>query len=335
MITTNEFIAFLEDDKRQILALKYDNLVKINAIDEETGENIPGVSYIGYVSLAIGVTPFSHYEKTKMLGIYDKKKKRLYYKTIAAVSLNDNNLRNVLDEIGAIRFESLNRMVKKEIDRQLKEVYQDLDIKKIVESRTDPKDEFKKAFMDKVMTSFFETGTTVYGGDNEYLIGLNAYDYAQLVNDKEYTSDLAMKYLSRKGSFPSDKTNLELNTEKYIYNQVKLKFERNIELNDNDKIILSLLKNISKVESARTVKVVYEQGHKVVDLNLDVDGLRNCTYHNLVSNNYAFPSYVIKTMKGGKDFTEMFRSKDNPFGDILIKGIKKVTYGRKTLYEVE
>ena len=100
-------------------------------------------------------------------------------------------------------------------------------------------------------------------------------------------------------------------------------------------MILSLLKNISKVDNARTVKVVYEQGHNVVDLDLDVDGLKNCNYRSLVSNNYAFPSYAIKTRRGASDFTEMFRSKDNPFGYILVKGIKKVTYGRKTLYEVK
>ena len=35
------------------------------------------------------------------------------------------------------------------------------------------------------MTSFFETGTTVYGSDNDYLTKLDAYDYVKLVNDKE------------------------------------------------------------------------------------------------------------------------------------------------------
>src|SRR5699024_11490212 len=81
---------------------------------------------------------------------------------------------------------------------------------------------------------------------------------------------------------------------------------------DLDEMILSLLKNISKVKNARTVKVVYEQGHNSVDLDLDVDGLKNCNYRSLVSNNYAFPSYAIKTRRGASDFTEMFRSKDNP-----------------------
>lgn len=334
MITTKEFTAFLEDDKRQILALKHDNLLKINAIDEETGENIPGVSYIGYVSLAMGVTPFSNYEKTEILGIYDGKKKRLYYKTIATVRLNDNNLRNILDEIGAINFTSLNRMVKKEIDRQLKEVYQDLDIEKIVERRTDPEEEFKQKFMNRRINDFFATGVKVYGKDSEYLTELTAYDYVKLIEDKEYTSELAMKYLLSKDMF-SDKTNLELNTEKYIYNQVKLKFERNIELSDNDKIILNLFENVSKVDNARTVKMTYEQGHKSVELNIDVDTLKRYNYLSLVFNNYAFSSSVIKTMKGASDFRKMFRSEDNPFGDILVKGIKKVTYGRKTLYEVK
>ena len=189
--------------------------------------------------------------------------------------------------------------------------------------------------MDKVMTSFFETGTTVYGKDNEYITDLNAYDYVKLVNDKEYVRELVDNYLSSKGSFVSDKTNLDINIEKYIDNQVKLKVERNIKLSDEDEMILSLLKNISMVKNARTVKVVYEQGHNVVDLDLDVDGLKNCNYRSLVSNNYAFPSYAIKTRRGASDFTEMFRSKDNPFGYILVKGIKKVTYGRKTLYEVK
>lgn len=334
MITTKEFTAFLEDDTRQILALKYDNLLKINAIDEETGENIPGVSYIGYVSLAKGVTPFSNYEKTEILGIYDGKNKRLYYKTIAAVRLNDNNLRNILDEIGAINFTNLDRMVKKAINRQLKEVYQNLDIKKIVESRTDPEEEFKQEFMNRRINDFFATGVKVYGKDSEYLTDLNAYDYVKLIVDKEYTSELAMKYLSSEGMF-SDKTNLELNTEKYIYNQVKLKFERNIELSDNDKIILNLFENISKVDNARTVKMTYKQGHKSVELNIDVDTLKGYNYRSLVSNNYAFSNYVIKTKRSTNDFREMFRSKDNPVGNILVKGIKKVTYGRKVLYEAD
>lgn len=335
MITTKKFTEFLEDDTRQILVLKNGNLLKINAIDEETGKSIVNISYICYVGYAIGATPLSKYNETELLGLYDRDKQQFYYRKIYSLAEFNPEFDKVVKEVGTISFESLDRMVKKEIDRQLKEVYQDLDIEKIVESRTDPKDEFKKSFMNQRIKAFFETETTVYGKDNEYKINPNAYDYVKLVNDKGYTSDLAMKYLSRKGSFPSDKTNLELNTEKYIYNQVKLKFERNIELNDNDKIILSLLKNISKVESARTVKVVYEQEHKIVDLNLDVDGLRNCTYRNLVFNNYAFPSYVIKTRKAENDFREMFRSEDNPFGGILVKGIKKVTYGRKTLYEVE
>ena len=189
--------------------------------------------------------------------------------------------------------------------------------------------------MDKRMTSFFETGTTVYGKDNEYITDLNAYDYVKLVNDKEYVSELVDNYLSSKGSFVSDKTNLDINIEKYIDNQVKLKVERNIKLSDEDEMILSLLKNISKVDNARTVKVVYEQGHNSIDLDLDVDVLKNCNYRSLVSNNYAFPSYAIKTRKAENDFRQMFRSEDNPFSDILVKGIKKVTYGRKTLYEVE
>src|SRR5699024_9682662 len=106
-------------------------------------------------------------------------------------------------------------------------------------------------------------------------------------------------------------------------------------LRDEDEMILSLLKNISKAKNARTVKVVHEQGHKSVDLDVDVDGLKNCNYRSLVSNNYAFPRYAIKRSRRAGDCTEMFRSKDNPFGYILVKGIKKVTYGRKTLYEVK
>ena len=226
-------------------------------------------------------------------------------------------------------------MVKKAIDKRLNSIYQETFIKRAIECRTDPEDEFKKAFMDKRMTGFFETGTTVYGKDNEYITDLNAYDYAKLVEDKEYVSELVNDYLSSEGSFYNDKTNLDINIEKYIYNQAKLKFERKIELSDEDEMILSLLKNISKVKNARTVKVVYEQGHNSIDLDLDVDELKNCNYRSLVSNNYAFPSYAIKTRRGASDFTEMFRSKDNPFGYILVKGIKKVTYGRKTLYEVK
>ena len=335
MIKTKEFIEFLEDDKRQILSLKYDNLLKINAIDEETGENIPGVSYIGYVSLAKGVTPFSNYEKTEILGIYDGKKKRLYYKTIAAVRLNDNNLRNVLDKIGAISFKSLDRIVKKAIDKELNSIYEETFVKRAIECRTDPEDEVKKTFMDQITEGFFKTGTTVYGKDNEYITNLDAYDYVKLVEDKEYVSELVNDYLSSEGSLYNNKTNLDINIEKYINNQAKLKFERNIELSDEDEMILSLLKNISKVKNARTVKVVYEQGHKSIDLDLDVDELKRHNYRSLVYNNYAFSSYTIKTRKGAEDFSEMFRSKDNPFGDILVKGIKKVTYGRKVLYEVK
>ena len=66
MITTKEFIEFLEDDTRQILALKKANLLKINAIDEETNENIANISYICYVDFAIGATPLSNYEKNKI-----------------------------------------------------------------------------------------------------------------------------------------------------------------------------------------------------------------------------------------------------------------------------
>lgn len=334
MITTKKFTAFLEDDTRQILVLKNGNLLKINAVDEETNENIANISYICYVGYAIGATPLSKYNETELLGLYDRDKQQFYYRKIYSLAEFNPEFDKVVKEVGAISFESLNRMVKKEIDRQLKEVYQDLDIEKIVERRTDTEDEFKKSFMNQRIKAFFETETTVYGKDNEYIINPNAYDYVKLVNDKEYTSELAMKYLSSESSF-TDKTNLELNIEKYINNQVKLKFERNIELNDNDKIILSLFKNISKVKNARTVKVAYEQGHKSVELNINVDTLKRYNYRNLVFNNYAFPSYVIKTGKAENDFRQMFKSEDNPFSNILVKGIKKVTYGRKTLYEVE
>lgn len=334
MITTKEFKEFLEEDERQILALKNANLLKINAVDEETNENIANISYICYVDFAIGATPFSNYEKTKLIGLYDKANQQFYYHRIYSIYEFTQAFDKVAKELGAISFESLNRMVKKEIDRQLKEVYQDLDIEKIVESRTDTEDEFKKSFMNQRIKAFFETETTVYGKDNEYITNLDAYDYVKLVNDKEYTSELAMKYLSSKSSF-SDKTNLELNIEKYINNQTKLKFERNIELSDEDEMILSLFKNISKVKNARTVKVAYEQGHKSVELNINVYTLKRYNYRNMVFKNYAFPSYVIKTRKAENDFRQMFRSEDNPFSDILVKGIKKVTYGRKTLYEVE
>lgn len=318
MITTKEFTEFLKDDERQILALKKANLLKINAIDEETNENIANISYICYVDFAIGATPLSNYEKTKLIGLYDKANQQFYYHRIYSIYEFTQAFDKVAKEVGAISFKSLNRMVKKAI-----------------ECRKDPRDEFKKAFMDQRMEGFFETGTTVYGKDNEYITDLNAYDYVKLVNDKESVSELVNDYLSSEGSFYNDKTNLDINIEKYINNQAKLKFERNIKLSDEDEMILSLLKNISKVKNARTVKVVYEQGHKVVDLDLDVDELKNCNYRSLVSNNYAFPSYAIKTRRGAEDFTEMFRSKDNPFGYILVKGIKKVTYGRKTLYEVD
>lgn len=335
MITTKEFIEFLEDDTRQILALKKANLLKINAIDEETNENIANISYICYVDFAIGATPLSNYEKTKLIGLYDKANQQFYYHRIYSIYEFTQVFDKVAKEVGAISFKDLDRMVKKAIDRRLNSIYQETFIKRAIECRTDSEDEFKKAFMDQRMEGFFETGTTVYGKDNEYITDINAYDYVKLVNDKEYVSELVNDYLSSEGSFYNDKTNLDINIEKYINNQVKLKVERNIELNDEDDIILSLLKNISRVENARTVKVVYEQGHNSIDLDLDVDELKNCNYRSLVSNNYAFPSYAIKTRRGASDFTEMFRSKDNPFGYILVKGIKKVTYGRKTLYEVK
>ena len=334
MITTKKITAFLEDDTKQILALKNANLLKINAIDEETGENIANISYICYVGYAIGATPLSKYNETELLGLYDKSKQQFYYRRIYSMFEFNPEFNKVLEELGAINFTNLDRMVKKAIDKRLNSIYEETFIKRAIECRKDPRDEFKKAFMNQRMTSFFETGTTVYGSDNDYLTKLDAYDYVKLVNDKEYVSELVMDYLSSKGGW-SDKTNLDINIEKHIYNQAKLKFERNIELNDEDEMILSLLKNISKIENARTVKVEYEQGHKSVDLDLNVDGLKNCSYHNLVSNNYAFPSYAIKTRKEENYFRQMFRSEDNPFSDILVKGIKKVTYGRKTLYEVE
>ena len=335
MITTKEFKEFLEEDERQILALKNTNLLKINAIDEETGENIANISYICYVDFAIGATPLSNYEKTKLIGLYDKANQQFYYHRIYSIYEFTQAFDKVAKEVGAISFKSLNRMVKKAIDKRLNSIYEETFVKRAIECRKDPRDEFKKAFMDQRMEGFFETGTTVYGKDNEYITDLNAYDYVKLVNDKESVSELVNDYLSSEGSFYNDKTNLDINIEKYINNQAKLKFERNIKLSDEDEMILSLLKNISKVKNARTVKVVYEQGHKVVDLDLGVDELKNCNYRSLVSNNYAFPSYAIKTRKRESDFRKMFKSEDNPFGGILVKGIKKVTYGRKTLYEVE
>ena len=335
MITTKEFTAFLQDNTRQILPVENGNVLKLKAIDKETNENIANISYICYVDFAIGVTPLSTYNKTELLGLYDKSKQQFYYHRIYSMFEFNPEFNKVLEELGATHFKSLNRMVKKAIDKRLNSIYEETFVKRAIECRKDPEEEFKKAFMDKVITSFFETGTTVYGSDNDYLTKLDAYDYVKLVNDKEYVSELVDNYLSSKGSFVSDKTNLDINIEKHINNQVKLKVERNIKLNDEDEMILSLLKNISKVKNARTVKVVYEQGHNVVDLDLDVDQLRNCNYRNLVFRNYAFSSYAIKTRKEENYFRQMFRSEDNPFSDILVKGIKKVTYGRKTLYEVE
>src|SRR5699024_2480308 len=240
--------------------------------------NVTGVQtcalpiYICYVDFAIGATPLSNYEKTKLIGLYDKANQQFYYHRIYSIYEFNQAFDKVAKELGAINFKNLNRMVKKAIDKELNSIYEETFVKRVIESRTDPEEEFKKAFMDKRMTSFVETGTTVYGKDNEYITDLNAYDYVKLVNDKGYISELVDNYLSSKGSFVSDKTNLDINIEKYIDNQVKLKVERNIKLSDEDEMILSLLKNISKVGNARTVKVVYEQGHNVVDLDLDVDG---------------------------------------------------------------
>lgn len=335
MVTTKEFKAFLEDNERQILALKNANLLKINAIDEETNENIANISYICYVDFAIGATPLSNYEETKLIGLYDKANQQFYYHRIYSIYEFNQAFDKVAKELGAISFKSLDRIVKKAIDKELNSIYEETFVKRAIECRTDPEDEVKKTFMDQITEGFFKTGTTVYGKDNEYITNLDAYDYVKLVNDKEYVRELVDNYLSSKGSFVSDKTNLDINIEKYINNQAKLKFERNIELSDEDEMILSLFKNISKVKNARTVKVAYEQGHKSIDLDLDVDELKRYNYRSVVYNNYAFSSSAIKTRKGTEDFREMFRSKDNPFGEILIKGIKKVTYGRKTLYEVK
>lgn len=335
MITTKEFKEFLEEDERQILVLKNANLLKINAVDEETNENIANISYICYVDFAIGATPLSNYEETKLIGLYDKANQQFYYHRIYSIYEFTQAFDKVAKELGAISFKSLDRIVKKAIDKELNSIYEETFVKRAIECRTDPEDEVKKTFMDQITEGFFKTGTTVYGKDNEYITNLDAYDYVKLVEDKEYVSELVNDYLLSEGSLHNNKTNLDINIEKYINNQAKLKFERNIELSDEDEMILSLFKNISKVKNARTVKVVYEQGHKSIDLDLDVDELKRYNYRSVVYNNYAFSSSAIKTRKGIEDFREMFRSKDNPFGEILIKGIKKVTYGRKTLYEVK
>ena len=122
MITVNELQNFLEDNERQILAMDNANLLKINAIDEETGVNIPGISYICYVALPV-VTPVSQYSSingTDLLGIYDKENKKLYYKRISSLILNDK-LKSVVDEIGSINFKNLYRLVVKEAEEKSNE----------------------------------------------------------------------------------------------------------------------------------------------------------------------------------------------------------------------
>ena len=161
MITTKEFTAFLEDDERQILALKNGNVLKLKAVDEETNENIENISYICYVGYAIGATPLSKYNETELLGLYDKSKQQFYYRRIYSIFEFNPEFNKVLEELGATNFKNLNRIVKKAIDKELNSIYEETFVKRVIESRTDPEEEFKKAFMDKVMTSFFETGTTV------------------------------------------------------------------------------------------------------------------------------------------------------------------------------
>ena len=144
--------------------------------------------------------------------------------------------------------------------------------------------------------------------------------------------NLALRYLSSKHWDWSDKTSLEVNIEAYIYRQAKLNYNRNISLNNDDKRLLELLMSVSKAKNARTVKVTYEQGEKSTEVTVNVDEMKweyDCT-----NNGYDFSNYAITTGKEARKFSKSFADEENnPFGDILIKNIKKVTYGRKILFE--
>ena len=332
MITVNELQNFLEDNERQILAMDRMNLLKINAIDEETGVNIPGISYICCVDWPVGVTPFSKYSTTNgtnLLGIYDKENKKLYYKRISSLILNDK-LKSVVDEIGSINFKNLYRLVVKEVDKILQKEYKSLRVQKQIENYNYKNSDFKKSFIEQRIEAFFEKGVTVYGKNKDYELKLTAYDYSKLISDKKYAKDLAMRYLFNKPEY-RDVTNFEVNIEDYIYRQAKLNFNRNINLNDDDKKLMSLFKGISEANNARTVKIEYQQGNKSTEITVNVDEIRRRYDH---SDGYSFSEYVITTMKATDKFYKDFKDEeDNRLGHILLKGIKKVKYGRKVLFE--
>ena len=332
MITVNELQNFLENNERQILAMDNANLLKINAIDEETGVNIPGISYICYVALPVGVTPVSQYSSingTDLLGIYDKENKKLYYKRISSLILNDK-LKSVVDEIGSINFKNLYRLVVKEVDKILQKEYKSLRVQKQIENYNYKNSDFKKSFIEQRIEAFFEKGVTVYGKNKDYELKLTAYDYAKLISDKKYAKDLAMRYLFNKPEY-RDVTNFEVNIEDYIYRQAKLNFNRNINLNDNDKKLMSLFKGISEANNARTIKSEYQKGNKSTEITVNIDEMRQQYDY---SDGYCFSNYAITTLKAAKKFEKDFRDEeDNRFGDILLKGIKKVKYGRKVLFE--
>lgn len=330
MITVNELQNFLEDDERQILALDQANLLKINAIDEETGVNIPGISYICCVDWPVGVTPFSKHSTTggtNLLGIYDNKNKKLYYNRIPTFTLDDD-LKNIVDEIRGIKFKKLYRLVEKEVDKILQKEYQSLRVQKQIENYDYTDRDFKEDFIDQRIKIFFEENVTVYGETKGYELKLTAYDYAKLISNKEYVRNLALRYLSSKGW---SKSNLEVNIETYIYKQAKLNYNRNISLNDDDKQLLELLMSVSKAKNARTVKLTYKQGEKLTEVTVNVAEIIRS--HDS-SNGYSFSNYAITIGKEARKFSKSFTDEENnPFGNILIKNIKRVTYGKKVLFE--
>ena len=330
MITVNELQDFLEDDERQILALDQANLLKINAIDEETGVNIPGISYICCVDWPVGVTPFSKHSTTggtNLLGIYDNKNKKLYHNRIPTFTLDDD-LKKIVDEIRGIKFKKLCRLVEKEVDKILQKEYQSLRVQKQIENYDYTDRDFKEDFIDQRIKNFFEENVTVYGETKGYELKLTAYDYAKLISNKEYVRNLALRYLSSKGW---SKSNLEVNIETYIYKQAKLNYNRNISLNDDDKQLLELLMSVSKAKNARTVKLTYKQGEKLTEVTVNVAEIIRS--HDS-SNGYSFSNYAITIGKEARKFSKSFTDEENnPFGNILIKNIKRVTYGKKVLFE--
>src|SRR5699024_8888434 len=132
---------------------------------------------------------------------------------------------------------------------------------------------------------------------------LTAYDYAKLISDKKYAKDLAMRYLFNKPEY-RDVTNFEVNIEAYIYRQAKLNFYRNINLNDDDKKLLSLFKGISEANNARTVKIEYQQGNKSTEITANED----------------------------KIYKQCIEEETNRLRHNVLKGIKKVKYGTDVLY---